>query len=70
MAMRTQVQILADRAISNTIVEDEKLSCPMNYNIFLLLEVLLNIRTYLKRIEDDQEDVLAKLEEIRVLLAA
>lgn len=68
MAMRTDQEIIADYALSNTTLASEKDNVPLNYNNALLLEVLLNIREYLKDIYDKQEDILEKLNDIKELL--
>jgi len=63
--MRTDQQITNDFALSNTLLSDEKGNCPPNYNQSLLLEVLLNIREYLKDLKDDNVDIKEKLNEIK-----
>jgi len=50
--MRTDQEIANDFAISNSSLEEEKHKNPMNYNLYLLGEILLNIRTYLKNIKE------------------
>ena len=52
MSMRTDQEIANDFAMSNASLEEEKHKNPMNYNLYLLGEILLNIRTYLKNIKE------------------
>lgn len=59
--MRSTTVIKADIAIGNTVIEADKTTSPMNYNLNLLLEVLLDIRAF-------HDALLVKLGEVKTVL--
>lgn len=61
--MRSDAVILADVGVGDTVITDDKDKSPMNYNIYLNLEVLLNQREFL-------DEILMKLEEVKTAIEA
>lgn len=65
MAQRTDTQILNDIALGNTTLEDEKGINPQNFNLILLMEVMLNIREHLVTSLEKLDELKVELVEIK-----
>lgn len=59
--MRSTTVIKADIAIGDTVIEADKTTSPMNYNLNLLLEVFLDIRAF-------HDALLVRLGEVKTVL--
>ena len=61
--MRTDATIIADVGVGDTTISEDKVLNPMNYNINLMLEVLLDIRQF-------HDALLVKLDEVKTAIEA
>lgn len=59
--MRSDAVIKADVGVGDTVIADDKGTNPMNYNVYLMLEVLLNQREFL-------DEILVKLDEVKTAI--
>ena len=59
--MRTDATIINDVGVGDTTISEDKVLNPMNYNVNLLLEVLLDIRQF-------HDALLVKVSEVKTVL--
>ena len=61
--MRTDATIIADIGVGDTVISEDKALNPMNYNVSLMIEVLLDVRQF-------HDALLVKLEEVKTAIEA